>query len=142
MLQSSIIVFGHNALTVEDILAVTRGTGTPVLSDDAEFRARIDQGCRFLDRLLEESGVIYGVTTGYGDSCTRGVEGALVHELPIHLSRFHGCGLGETLSPMQGRAVLAVRLASLTSGTGWRRCWPRISYRLSRPRARWGRAVT
>ena len=34
------------------------------------FCEKIDKGVAFLDKLLEEEGHIYGVTTGYGDSCT------------------------------------------------------------------------
>lgn len=60
--------------------------------------------------------MVYGVTTGYGDSCTVNVSLDLVHELPLHLTRFHGCGLGETLNIMQARAVMACRLNSLAIG--------------------------
>ncbi|MCV5332298.1 aromatic amino acid ammonia-lyase, partial [Escherichia coli] len=70
----------------------------------------------FLERLLKEEGVIYGVTTGYGDSCTVAIPPALVDELPLHLTRFHGCGLGQILSHEQARAVLATRLCSLSQG--------------------------
>ena len=54
-----------------------------------------DRVSAFLERLLKEEGVIYGVTTGYGDSCTVAIPPNLVDELPLHLTRFHGCGLGE-----------------------------------------------
>jgi histidine ammonia-lyase len=60
--------------------------------------------------------VIYGVTTGYGDSCTVTVPPALVAELPHHLFTYHGCGLGEPFTPAQTRAILAARLASLCRG--------------------------
>ena len=60
--------------------------------------------------------MIYGVTTGYGDSCTVAIPPNLVDELPLHLTRFHGCGLGEILSHEQARAVLATRLCSLSQG--------------------------
>ncbi len=67
----------------------------PSLSDAPEFRADIARGADFLDRLLREQGSIYGVTTGFGDSCTVTVQPELVAELPRHLYTFHGCGLGE-----------------------------------------------
>jgi histidine ammonia-lyase len=60
--------------------------------------------------------VIYGVTTGYGDSCTVNIPPALVAELPHHLYTYHGCGLGRYLDPVETRAVLAARLASLVRG--------------------------
>jgi histidine ammonia-lyase len=87
-----------------------------VLSDAGDFRARIARGADFLDRLLREDGVIYGVTTGYGDSCTVSIPPALVAELPHHLYTYHGCGLGRFLDAEETRAVLVARLASLSQG--------------------------
>ena len=110
------IVFGAEALTIEDILAVAQDGVTVRLANDLEFRRRILQGSAFLDRLLDEDGVIYGVTTGYGDSCTTQVPRVLVEELPLQLARFHGCGLGAHLSHAATRAVLATRLVSLCRG--------------------------
>ena len=109
------VMFGSERLSIEDVVAVANGA--PVaLSDDPAFRRRIDSGVAFLDRLLREEGVIYGVTTGYGDSCTVAIPRHLVNELPLHLTRFHGCGLGADLEPAQVRAVLATRLCSLALG--------------------------
>jgi histidine ammonia-lyase len=110
------LVVGRTALTIEDVCAVAR-EGLPVeLDRDPAYRQQIEAGTAFLDRMLKEEGVIYGVTTGYGDSCTNAVPGHLVEELPLQLSRFHGCGLGAHLSHVQARAVLVTRLASLSRG--------------------------
>ncbi|WP_434358620.1 aromatic amino acid ammonia-lyase [Parasalinivibrio latis] len=109
------IVFGEAPLTIESVVAIANG-GRATLNPSDEFAERIDRGTRFLDRLLKEEGVIYGVTTGYGDSCTVAIPPALVNELPLNLTRFHGCGLGENLDHVQSRAVLATRLNSLTQG--------------------------
>lgn len=126
-MPNSTIQFGAERLTIEDIIALSQAadSGVPAqaqLSNDPTLRARIDAGTRFLDTLLKEDGVIYGVTTGYGDSCTVSVPAHLVHELPIHLTRFHGCGLGEHFDAPTTRAILATRLCSLTqgySGVSW-----------------------
>jgi histidine ammonia-lyase len=106
---------GH-PLTIKDIDLLSRREASLRLSHDKTFREKINKGASFLNEKLMEEGYIYGVTTGYGDNCTRVVPLELVHELPLHLSRFHGCGLGDFLSPLQTRAVLAVRLASLSRG--------------------------
>jgi len=111
-----VITFGDKPLTIEDVHAIALGRAQAQVSTDADFTTKINAGTNFLDGVLEKTGVLYGITTGYGDSCTRGVPEKLVHELPIHLSRFHGCGLGKNLSVEQARAVVAVRLASLTRG--------------------------
>lgn len=109
------ITFGVDRLTIEDVVAISQGAQAN-LNSSAEFTAKIDRGVAFLERLLNEEGVIYGVTTGYGDSCTVAIPPNLVDQLPLHLTRFHGCGLGEVLSHQQSRAVLATRLCSLAQG--------------------------
>jgi histidine ammonia-lyase len=108
--------FDQGRLQIEDIVDIAKGTAGAVLSDDAQFRAAIARGADFLDRLLREDGTIYGVTTGYGDSCTVTVPPELVAELPHHLYTYHGCGLGEYFTPAQTRAIMATRLASLCKG--------------------------
>ncbi len=114
--QARTVLFDRERLTIEDIADIARGRATVALSTDPAFRAAIARGADFLDRLLREDGVIYGVTTGYGDSCTVTVPPELVAELPHHLYTYHGCGLGAYLDPAQTRAVLAARLASLSKG--------------------------
>lgn len=110
------VIFGEGRKTIEDINAIARGKTPALLSETPEFRNKIRKGSEFLDRLLAEDGVIYGVTTGYGDSCTRAVPQELINELPLRLTRFHGCGLGRYLDQSQARAVMATRLTSLTQG--------------------------
>ena len=110
------VQFDRNRLSIEDIVDIAHGRANAALSADPGFRAAIARGADFLDRLLREDGTIYGVTTGYGDSCTVTVPPDLVAELPHHLYTYHGCGLGEYLSPAQTRAVMATRLASLSKG--------------------------
>ncbi len=104
------------SLTIADVDQISRDEAKLVLSKDIHFRNKINKGADFLADALRRDGYIYGVTTGYGDNCTRPVPLDLVDELPLHLTRFHGCGMGDILSPAQTRAVLAVRLASLCRG--------------------------
>ena len=113
--KETVVHFGHRALSLEDVVAVAKGAKAQ-LKQSSDYRTYIQKGADFIDSLLDEEGVVYGVTTGYGDSCTVTVGLDLVHELPLHLTRFHGCGLGEIFSPMQARAVMACRLSSLAVG--------------------------
>ncbi|MGV8996670.1 MAG: HAL/PAL/TAL family ammonia-lyase [Parvibaculaceae bacterium] len=107
---------GEAALTLEDVSEIALGRVSVARNDDKIFRARIQASADHVDRTLARDGVIYGVTTGYGDSCTTGVPDELVHALPLHLTRFHGVGLGRILSAEETRAVMVVRLASLAHG--------------------------
>ncbi|RYZ32846.1 MAG: aromatic amino acid lyase, partial [Myxococcaceae bacterium] len=108
--------FDGGRLTLEDVGALARRERPAELGAAPAFRQRIAKGAAFLDRLLAEEGVIYGVTTGYGDSVTVSIPPALVAELPHHLYTYHGIGAGRFLTPEETRAVLATRLASLCQG--------------------------
>lgn len=110
------VLFDGSRLGLDDIAALSERRARAVLSREPAFIARIARGADFLDRLLKEDGVVYGVTTGYGDSCTVTIPPDLVAELPHHLYTYHGCGAGRFLTPEETRAVLAVRLASLAQG--------------------------
>jgi len=110
------VTVDQSAVQIADIVALARARARVQLSVQPEFRAHIAQGAEFLDRLLAEDGTIYGVTTGYGDSCTVVVPPELVAELPQHLYTYHGVGLGDWFTAEQTRAIMAVRLVSLCKG--------------------------
>ncbi len=111
------IHIGQAALTIADVVAVATGAAVPVLWDDPAFRARLDAGPAHLARRLGAGEVIYGVNTGFGDSCVTTVPPEHVAQMPINLMRFHGCGTGEPFTPEASAAIVAVRLAAL--GGGW-----------------------
>lgn len=110
------VVFDYGDLRLEDINDIARGVAVVELSAAPEFRVRIARGADFVDRLVREQGAVYGVTTGFGDSCEVAIPAELVDELPRHLYTYHGCGLGEPFGAEQIRAVTATRLASLCKG--------------------------
>ncbi|MDG9884372.1 aromatic amino acid ammonia-lyase [Pseudomonas sp. GD04058] len=110
------VIFGESPLSIEAIHALAHGKAATRLQDDADYRARIARGAQFLDTLLDKEGVIYGVTTGYGDSCVVAVPLEHVEALPRHLFTFHGCGLGRVFDAPSTRALLAARLQSLCHG--------------------------
>jgi histidine ammonia-lyase len=110
------VIFDGQPLTIEDVCLLARRQSICELSKDDHFIRRIDKGAQFIDTLLKEEGFVYGVTTGYGDSCTVPVPLHLVEALPRHLYTFHGCGLGSHFDAEQTRAILAARLNSLAQG--------------------------
>jgi histidine ammonia-lyase len=111
---SKTIKLGEGALTLEDVDDIAharRGVELP-----AAVQARIGRLGRWVDEALGKGQVIYGVTTGYGDSCETEVPAELVAELPLHLTRYHRCGTGRILNETETRAVMAARLSSLLQG--------------------------
>lgn len=115
MSEHTVAVNG-TALTIDNICDLAEQKRTLTLSDDKQFVTRIDKGAAFIDTLLQEEGCVYGVTTGYGDSCTVSIPLHQVEELPRHLYTFHGCGMGKHFDAEQTRAILTVRLNSLAQG--------------------------
>jgi histidine ammonia-lyase len=110
------IVIGAAPMTIEDVVAVACRDRSVALADDAVFRSRIDAGAAFLEKLIDAGGDVYGVNTGYGDSCDVRVPPELLAELPLHLTRYHGCGLGRHLDEDATLAVLVARVNSLAQG--------------------------
>lgn len=115
-MDKAVIKFGEGDLTIEDVVALANADASAELSSNEKFLDTIRRGREFVDSLLKHDGKIYGVTTGFGDSCTTPVTESGAAELSSQLVRFHRCGMGEMLSSTQARAVMATRLSSLTRG--------------------------
>ncbi|GHV96736.1 histidine ammonia-lyase [Spirochaetia bacterium] len=107
---------GHDRLTIESLTAAAKKQIGARLCPSAEFEAKIEAGAAFLDQALAEHGGIYGVTTGYGDSCTEVVTPDHYRDLPVNLTRYHGCGMGAFFDDETVRAVMIVRLNTLSRG--------------------------
>jgi histidine ammonia-lyase len=110
------VVVGQAPVTIEEVVSVARRGARVRLWDHPSFLARHAASRKALLERLARDGIVYGVTTGFGDSCETDVRGELVAELPMNLFRFHGCGVGESFSPEESGAILLARLASLAQG--------------------------
>src|SRR5690349_6330544 len=110
------VIFHCGTVRIADIVAIAEGSACARLPDDPVFRGTIRKGAELVDMLVRQRRVVYGVNTGFGDSCTVTLDPDLISELPRHLYTYHGCGLGSYLSPPQTCAVIATRLASLCKG--------------------------
>ena len=110
------LIIGKDRLTIQKLTMAAKKQIDVQLCNSKEFEAKINAGCVFLDKELKERGGIYGVTTGYGDSCTQKVSSENYNKLTINLTRFHGCGMGEYFDEETTRALMIVRLNTLAQG--------------------------
>lgn len=110
------VTFSQAQVTIEEIIAIANRRSMVNLSDQDDFIKQIDQAAALLEKILLEDGTIYGVTTGYGDSCDITVQADLIAELSARLYTYHGCGLGADFDVEQTRAIVAARLTSLCKG--------------------------
>ena len=114
--MSSVVVVGPAGLTIEEVVRLAEGTASPELSQEPAYRAFVAQGADHLARRFAAGDVVYGVNTGFGDSCETAVPYEHALAMPVNLMRFHGCGTGRILDEVEAGAVVAVRLAALARG--------------------------
>jgi histidine ammonia-lyase len=109
------VIIGGRHLTLDEVCAVARGTSL-TLSGDKAFRKRIARGAELVAEFIAAGKPVYGVSTGYGDSCTVTIPDDILEQLPAHLVRYHGCGLGDYFDEPTSIAILVTRLSSLAAG--------------------------
>ncbi len=85
-----------------------------MVADECLERAAIS--CRRLNELMERRLPIYGVTTGFGDSCFRFVDPQHGEMLQANLVSYLLCGSGPLLPVDACRAMFLIRLKSLSRG--------------------------
>ncbi|HEY1774090.1 MAG TPA: aromatic amino acid ammonia-lyase [Gammaproteobacteria bacterium] len=109
------VVVGGRKLCIEDVCAVSRGASLS-LSTDKAYIDRVERGAKVLADAIAAGRDVYGVNTGYGDSCTVTIPPEVVNQLPAHLVRYHGCGLGDYFDEPTTAAILVTRMNSLAAG--------------------------
>lgn len=110
------IVIGRITPTLDEAVAVARRQAVAVVSRDADYRAMLARGVEHLAAHVRSGRRVYGVTTGFGDSCQSDVSTAALHALATNLVRFHRCGTGACFSEEETRAIVLARLCSLARG--------------------------
>jgi len=102
------------SLKLADVVAVARGGVRVALAPSA--LPRIVRGREYVERLLAEDAVVYGVTTGFGKFSDVRVPASDVLALQRNLVLSHCCGVGEPLGPEETRAMMLLRANVLAKG--------------------------
>ena len=112
------VTFGEGPCTIQDVVDLAELRAVAVLSDKPATRARFQRGADFVDRLLAEDGVIYGVTTGYGDSCTVVVPPNISPSCrtTVHLSRLRPGRISHARTNARGAGGASASLSQGFSG--------------------------
>jgi histidine ammonia-lyase len=108
------VVIDGGSLTIADVVRVAQGGRTVSLAPGAV--PRIEQTRAYVERLLAEHAVVYGVTTGFGKFAEVRVAGEDAVALQRNLVFSHCCGVGEPLSPEETRAMMLLRANVLAKG--------------------------
>ena len=113
---SSAVSLSPKDLSLDDIVAVARRFRPVLLSADRDFRDRIEQGRRTLERKLGEGEVIYGVNTGFGGNARFVIPSDELAHHQQNLLEFLSCGVGEPLAEETVRAAILLRANALARG--------------------------
>jgi histidine ammonia-lyase len=111
--MKAITILPKQHLSSGDIKAVADGA---FLEISDEVAHKIKESNDLVKKLIDGKKVIYGITTGFGNFKNIFINKDQVEELQINLIRSHACGVGKEFSAEEVRAMMAVRLLSLTKG--------------------------
>jgi len=102
------------SLTIENIVAVARDGAEVEIPRNAVEKVR---KCRqFLEEVVREKRVVYGVTTGFGALATVSIPLENVRKLQSNLIRSHSAGVGRPLPKDVTRALMLLRANTLAKG--------------------------
>ncbi|PSN90783.1 hypothetical protein B9Q03_05975, partial [Candidatus Marsarchaeota G2 archaeon OSP_D] len=77
---------------------------------------RVSEAHSYVQKLIEEERVVYGVTTGFGSLSSKMVSKNDAEKLQRNLVRSHSAGVGERLPERLVRAAMLLRLNTLLKG--------------------------
>jgi len=101
-------------LGIADVVAVAREFEGAALSPAAE--AEIGKSREFVQRILEENRVVYGITTGVGELANRLISPEDAAALQLNLVRSHATNVGDPFPEDVVRGVMLLRANALAKG--------------------------
>jgi histidine ammonia-lyase len=101
-------------LSLQEIAGVAYGK-TPI-SVAPSARGKIDASRKVIEEIVAKSGVVYGVSTGFGKLADVHIPTAELRQLQLNLVRSHACGIGQPLSEPEVRAMVLLRANVLALG--------------------------
>jgi histidine ammonia-lyase len=90
--------------------------GDASITVGASARAGIDASRKVIEEIVARSGVVYGVSTGFGKLADVHIPTEDLRQLQLNLVRSHACGIGTPLSPAEVRAMIVLRANVLALG--------------------------
>ncbi|MQA63816.1 MAG: histidine ammonia-lyase [Actinophytocola sp.] len=114
MTDNDVVPVGHDALTIDEVVRVARGTAQVRLTEDAV--KRIEAARAHVDALAAATRPAYGVSTGFGALAVQHIPRDKRAELQRSLIRSHAAGSGDPVEPEVVRAMMLLRLHTLATG--------------------------
>jgi histidine ammonia-lyase len=110
------VVLGEDTLTASAVADVARRPADVSIRLDDEAEQRMHRAVDLMHTLIATGQPMYGITTGFGDSCIRQISPDKVIALQRNLVQYHLNGSGPVASPDVVRATMLVRANCLARG--------------------------
>ena len=110
----SVCVIDGMSLRLEDVVNVARNNYNVKLADYAV--ENIKKSRDYVENLVDEERVVYGITTGFGKFSDISVSKEESRELQRNLIISHACGIGDHFAPDIVRAMMLLRANALAKG--------------------------
>lgn len=108
------VILNGESLGLEDFIKVTRDGERVGLSELA--KKKINKARDFVDKLVDEEKVVYGITTGFGKFSDVVVSKKDTKKLQRNLIMSHACGVGEAFNEDIVRGIMLLRINALAKG--------------------------
>lgn len=112
--NNSKIVITNDDLTISELVAVSRENAFVEIGDDIKDAVHASRAA--VDEMVASKQVVYGITTGFGSFSDRVISPEETTELQHNLIESHACGVGKPLPVDVVRAMILLRVKSLTQG--------------------------
>jgi histidine ammonia-lyase len=103
-----------NSLTIQDVVSVARRFGSVEM--DAEAEKAVVRSRRYVDKILQENRVVYGITTGVGELANQFISAEDSGKLQLNLVRSHATNVGNPFPEDVVRGVILLRANTLAKG--------------------------
>ncbi|WP_308533635.1 histidine ammonia-lyase [uncultured Peptoniphilus sp.] len=108
------VVLTGNDLTLEELVEVSRNHAE--VSIDPSAKQSVLDSRKFVEEIVEEERVVYGINTGFGSLSRVSISKEDNAQLQENLIRTHASGYGNPLPEDETRAVILIRINSLLKG--------------------------
>ena len=105
--------FEPGAMSLGDWRAIYRGAAPKL---DAQHHPRIQASADAVARIVARGEPVYGINTGFGKLASVGIAAEDLVALQRNIVLSHCAGIGEPLSPVITRLMMALKIASLAQG--------------------------
>jgi len=106
--------FGIDYLSISKAMELAKGNIQGIINQEA--RQKIENSCQYIDEIVENRTVVYGINTGFGPLCDTLISSEETAKLQHNLLMSHSVGIGNLISPEMAKIMMILKLHALCFG--------------------------